>query len=31
VVLLTFGEPIGSPGGTNTLKIVKIGEDRETH
>jgi pyruvate kinase len=24
-VLLTFGEPIGSPGGTNTLKIVKIG------
>jgi pyruvate kinase len=26
LVLLTFGEPIGSPGGTNTLKIVKIGE-----
>jgi len=26
VVLLTFGEPIGSPGGTNTLKIIKIGE-----
>lgn len=25
LVLLTFGEPIGSPGGTNTLKIVKIG------
>jgi pyruvate kinase len=25
MVLLTFGEPIGSPGGTNTLKIVKIG------
>ncbi len=24
-VLLTFGEPIGSPGGTNTLKIVNIG------
>ena len=27
-VLLTFGEPIGSPGGTNTLKIVTIGENR---
>lgn len=29
LVLLTFGEPIGSPGGTNTLKIVKIGEHRQ--
>jgi pyruvate kinase len=29
-VLLTFGEPIGSPGGTNTLKIIKIGERRPT-
>ena len=29
-VLLTFGEPIGCPGGTNTLKIIKIGEYRET-
>jgi pyruvate kinase len=28
VVLLTFGEPIGNPGGTNTLKIVTIGENR---
>lgn len=28
LVLLTFGEPIGSPGGTNTLKIIKIGEHR---
>ena len=28
LVLLTFGEPIGSPGGTNTLKIIKIGENR---
>lgn len=28
LVLLTFGEPIGSPGGTNTLKFVKIGENR---
>jgi pyruvate kinase len=27
-VLLTFGEPIGSPGGTNTLKIITIGENR---
>lgn len=29
LVLLTFGEPIGQPGGTNTLKIVKVGENRE--
>ena len=29
-VIFTFGEPIGSPGGTNTLKIIKIGEHRET-
>ena len=28
LVLLTFGEPIGSPGGTNTLKIIKIGEKK---
>jgi pyruvate kinase len=28
VVLLTFGEPFGSSGGTNTLKIVKIGENK---
>jgi pyruvate kinase len=27
-VLITFGEPIGSPRGTNTLKIIKIGELR---
>ena len=26
VVLLTFGEPIGKPGGTNTLKVIRIGE-----
>ncbi|MGB7816179.1 MAG: pyruvate kinase [Methylotenera sp.] len=26
LVMLTFGEPIGSPGGTNTLKIIKIGD-----
>ena len=30
LVLLTFGEPIGSPGGTNTLKIIKIGENRQS-
>jgi len=30
LVLLTFGEPIGSPGGTNTLKIVKISENRQS-
>jgi pyruvate kinase len=29
LVLLTFGEPIGTAGGTNTLKVVKIGEHRE--
>ena len=28
VVLLTFGEPFGSSGGTNTLKIVRIGENK---
>jgi len=27
LVLLTFGEPIGHPGGTNTLKIIRIGEN----
>jgi pyruvate kinase len=30
LVLLTFGEPIGSPGGTNTLKIITIGENRQS-
>jgi pyruvate kinase len=24
LVVLTIGEPMGSPGGTNTLKIVRI-------
>ena len=28
LVILTFGEPIGSPGGTNTLKIIKISDDK---
>jgi pyruvate kinase len=26
VIVLTVGEPIGQPGGTNTMKIIKIGE-----
>jgi len=28
LILLTIGEPIGKSGGTNTLKIVKVGEHR---
>jgi len=24
-----FREPIGAPGGTNTMKIVKVGESRK--
>ena len=30
MVILTFGEPIGSPGGTNTMKIVTVGEHRQS-
>jgi pyruvate kinase len=26
--VLTIGEPIGKSGGTNTMKIVKVGESR---
>ena len=26
LIVLTFGEPIGQPGGTNLMKIVRIGE-----
>ncbi|MDD5175241.1 MAG: pyruvate kinase [Sterolibacterium sp.] len=26
LMVLTIGEPIGSPGGTNTLKIVRVGD-----
>lgn len=26
LVLLTIGDPIGVPGGTNTMKVVKVGE-----
>jgi pyruvate kinase len=28
LIVISFGEPIGSPGGTNTMKIVKLGERR---
>ena len=28
LIVLTIGEPIGKAGGTNTLKIVKVGEHR---
>jgi pyruvate kinase len=28
LIVLTIGEPIGKSGGTNTLKIVKVGEQR---
>ena len=30
LIVLTFGEPIGKAGGTNTMKIVKIGENRSS-
>ena len=26
LIVLTIGEPMGQPGGTNTLKIVRVGE-----
>jgi len=29
LIVITFGEPIGAPGGTNTMKIVKVGESRK--
>lgn len=28
LIALTIGEPIGTPGGTNTLKIVRVGDAR---
>ncbi|MDK9726097.1 MAG: pyruvate kinase [Sterolibacteriaceae bacterium MAG5] len=31
LIVLTIGEPIGQPGGTNTLKLVKVGEHRPAH
>ncbi len=30
IIVLTIGEPIGKSGGTNTMKIVKVGEHRGT-
>lgn len=30
LIVLTIGEPIGKSGGTNTMKIVKVGESRKT-
>ena len=29
LIVLTIGEPIGKSGGTNTMKIVKVGEHRK--
>ncbi len=29
LIVLTIGEPIGKAGGTNTMKIVKVGEARQ--
>jgi len=29
LIVLTIGEPIGKAGGTNTMKIVKVGESRK--
>lgn len=31
LIVMTIGEPIGTPGGTNTLKIIKVGENRSAH
>jgi pyruvate kinase len=28
LIVITFGEPIGQAGGTNTMKIVRVGEHR---
>ena len=28
LIVLTIGEPIGAAGGTNTMKIVRVGEHR---
>jgi pyruvate kinase len=28
LVLLTFGEPIGNAGGTNTMRIIKVGQEQ---
>jgi pyruvate kinase len=29
IIVLSYGEPIGKSGGTNTMKIVRIGEHRQ--
>ena len=29
IIVLTIGEPIGKAGGTNTMKIVRVGEHRK--
>ena len=29
LIVLTIGEPIGKSGGTNTMKIVRVGEQRK--
>jgi pyruvate kinase len=29
LIVLTIGEPIGKAGGTNTMKIVRVGEQRK--
>ena len=29
LIVLTIGEPIGKPGGTNTMKIVRVGERKK--
>ena len=32
LIVLTIGEPMGKSGGTNTMKIVRVGDDRsQTH
>jgi pyruvate kinase len=28
LIVVTIGEPIGKAGGTNTMKIVRVGEHR---
>jgi pyruvate kinase len=30
LIVVTIGEPIGKAGGTNTMKIVRVGEHRKT-
>ena len=29
LIVLTIGEPIGKAGGTNTMKIVRVGDHRK--